>query len=235
MAKENTSSNTSSSGGSVFMKILAVAIIYFLLRFMGGDLGQKLLYPITLLVTFLHEFGHAVGAVITGGSMKSMEINLDGSGLTNTVGGSPAVTLMGGYIGSAILGNILFYIGAKLPRFHRITLVFLGGLMLFAGTFWYKDITSTLILAVFAMLLYFIARHAEWVGMALMFFGIASVLYIIQDFNFGPSSDLVQFEKTVPIFSANIWKYIWLGVVVLLFIYNMRLILNKKGMWKLTW
>jgi Peptidase M50B-like len=234
MATEKATSTTSSSG-NIFMKILAVSIIYFLLRFMGGGLGQKLLYPITLLVSFLHELGHAIGAVITGGRMQSMEINLDGSGLTTTLGGSPAVTLMSGFIGSAIFGNLLFYIGAKMPRFHRITLVFLGGLMIFAGTFWYKDVTSTIILIVFAALLYFIARHAEWVGMALMFFGIASVLYIIQDFNFGPKSDLLQFEATVGFFPANVWKYIWLIVVVFLFIYNIRLILNKKGMWKLTW
>jgi hypothetical protein len=164
-----------------------------------------------------------------------MEINLDGSGLTTTTGGNPAVTLMSGYIGSAIFGNILFYIGAKVPRFHRITLVFLGGLMVFAGTFWYKDITSTLILVVFAVLLYFIARHAEWVGTALMFFGVASVLYIIQDFNFGPRSDLLQFEDRVGIFPADMWKYIWLAVVILLFIYNLRLIMNKRGMWKISW
>jgi hypothetical protein len=220
---------------SILMKTLAVAMVYFLLRFMGGGFGQTILYPITLLVTFLHEFGHAFGAAITGGSVKGMQINTDGSGFTKTLGGSPAVILMGGYIGSAIFGNILFYIGAKLPNYHRVTMVFLGGLMVFAGVVWYESMVSTLILIVFGVVLYFIARHAEWPGWALMFFGVASILYIIQDFNYGPSSDLMQFEEKVGFFPADIWKYIWLIVVVILFLYNLRFIFNANILKKITW
>ena len=63
---------------SLVMKTLAIAIVYFLLRFMGGSFGQIILYPITLLVTFLHEFGHALGAGLTGGSIKGMTINTNG-------------------------------------------------------------------------------------------------------------------------------------------------------------
>ena len=218
------------------MKTIAVGLLYFLLRFMGGSFGQIILYPITLLVTFLHEFGHAFGAAITGGSVKGMQINSDGSGVTTTLGGSAAVTLIGGYIGSAMFGNLLFYIGAKLPKFHRVTLVFLGGLMLFAGIFWYESAVSTLILIIYGVLLYFIARHAEWVSWALMFFGLASILYIIQDFNFGPSSDLMQFERVVGIFPADLWKYLWLALVVIMFIANMRLIIFNKGfLKKISW
>jgi Peptidase M50B-like len=221
---------------NILMKIIAIGLIYFLLRFMGGGFGQIILYPISLLVTFLHEFGHAFGSAITGGSIKGMQINSDGSGMTTTVGGSAAATLLGGYIGSALFGNLLFYIGAKMPRFHRVTLVFLGGLMLFAGVFWYQSAVSTLILILYGVLLYFIARHAEWVSWALMFFGLASILYIIQDFNFGPSSDLLQFEGVVGIFPADIWKYIWLAFVVALFIGNLRLIVFNKGfLKKITW
>ena len=210
------------------MKTLAVAIVYFLLRFMGGSLGEKALYPITLLVTFLHEFGHAVGAAITGGQVRGIQINIDGSGVTTSVGGNAAVTLMGGYIGSAIFGNLLFYIGAKLERFHRVTLIFLGFIMIFTGTFLYQSWQTTLMLVIFAVILYFIARHAEWPGWALMFFGVASTLYIIQDFNFGPSSDLMQFEQTVGIFPATVWKYIWLIAVILIFIFNIRLIWGRS-------
>ncbi len=220
---------------NLLMKTLAVGIIYFLLRFMGGSLGAKLLYPISLLVTFLHEFGHAVGAAITGGSVKGIKINLDGSGVTTSLGGNAAITLLGGYLGSALFGNILFYIGAKLERFHRITVLFLGGMMVFTGFFLYGDWQTTAILVVFAALLYFIARHAEWPGWALMFFGMASTLYIIQDFNYGPSSDLTQFENTVGIFPADIWKYIWLIAVVFMFIYNIRLILGRTSIKDINW
>ena len=195
--------NTLRMRDNIFMKTLAVALIYFLLRFMGGSFGEKILYPITLLVAFLHEFGHAFGAAITGGSIKGVQINANGSGVTTTAGGSTAITLLGGYIGSAIFGNILFYIGVRLPKYHRITLVFLGGLMAFAGIFWFESWSSTAILVIYGVLLYFIARHADWPGWALMFFGLASILYIIQDFKFGPSSDLQHFEEVVGFFPAT--------------------------------
>ena len=134
---------------NLFMRTLAVALIYFLLRFLGGSFGNTILYPITLLVAFLHEFGHAFAAGITGGSILGMQINPDGSGVTTTAGGSTAFTLIGGYIGSAIFGNLLFYIGVKLPKYHRVTLVFLGGLMAFAGIFWYQSWQSTAILLIY--------------------------------------------------------------------------------------
>ena len=209
-------------------RIVAIVMIYLLLRYFGGTLGRTLLYPITLLVTFLHEFGHGVGAIITGGSVAGLQISRDGSGYCQTMGGNPAVVLMGGYIGSAILGNILFYIGAKMPNVHRITLAFLGGLMLFVGVFWFETWGTTAMLLGFALVLYFIARRANWPGEALMFFGLASVLYILQDFNVGPSSDLAEYAKTVGYFGADTWKYVWLGIVALISLYNIQLILNRK-------
>ena len=221
---------------NLLMRTIAVAFIYILLRFMGGSFGNIILYPITLLVAFLHEFGHAFGAGITGGSIQGVQINPDGSGMTTTVGGSTAITLLGGYIGSALFGNLLFYIGVKQPKYHRVALVFLGGLMAFAGIFWFQSWASTAILIVYGVVLYFIARHAEWPGWALMFFGLASILYIIQDFNFGPSSDLQHFESVVGFFPATVWKYIWLAFVVLIFLYNLRFIFGNTGLLKkITW
>jgi hypothetical protein len=85
--------------------------LYVILQYM--PYGKTLLYPINLIVTFLHEFGHAFFAVITGGAVRSIEINTNGSGLAMTAGGISGIILMGGYIGSAIFGNILLYASIK--------------------------------------------------------------------------------------------------------------------------
>lgn len=227
------SRNTASSHAKTTYRIIAITLVYVLLRFGGGSLGNIILYPIVLLVTFLHEFGHGLGAILTGGSVDGLIINKDGSGVCTTLGGNPGITLMGGYIGSAILGNIIFYIGAKMPAFHRITLALLGGLMLFVGIFWYQNVGTTAMLLVYAALLYFIATRANWPGEALMFFGIASVLYIIEDFKTGPKSDLANYAERVGYFSSDVWKYVWLGIVIILFVYNLKLILNKSFLSKL--
>jgi len=57
-----------------------------------------------------------------------------------------------------------------------------------------------------------------------MFLGLASVLYIIQDFNVGPKSDLKAYEEVMIFIPAQIWMYIWLAVAVLLFAFNIRLL-----------
>lgn len=203
-------------------RVLVMLMAYLLLKFLGGSFGDLVLYPVTLLVTFLHEFGHAMGAILTGGSVEGLHIDSDGSGYTATRGGSPGIILVGGYVGSALFGNVLFRIGAKHHRLAQGTLLIMGAFMALAGLIWFESFESTLILWVFALSMAFIALRTNFDQDVLMFFGLAAVLYIIQDFNGGPSSDLAMFEKVVGLFPAQIWMYIWLGLVVLLTYWNMR-------------
>lgn len=202
--------------------------VYVILRFFGGSFGNMVLYPVTLLVTFLHEFGHALGAILTGGSVSSMQVNPDGSGYTITRGGSPSIVLMGGYLGSALLGNVLFRIGAKHRSFTGVTLLVLACLMALSGIVWFESFTSTAILIGFAALLYLLAKKPDWGQDALMFLGLAAVLYIIQDFRTGPKSDLVMYEQEVGIFPSQVWMYLWLGVAAALFFLNTREIFGRR-------
>jgi Peptidase M50B-like len=209
-------------------KVVLVFIIYVLLRFFGGNIGSIILYPINLLVTFLHEFGHAVGGVLTGGKITGLQINTDGSGYTSISGGNAAITLISGYVGSMFFGNLLFYIGARIEKFHRFTMALLGGLMFFVGLFWFNSIFSTIILFIYGYILYFLATRSEWPGTALLFFGLASILYIIQDINVGPTSDLEQFAHTLGILSTSQWRIVWWIIVVFMFIYNLGRVFNKN-------
>ena len=59
-------------------------------------------------------------------------------------------------------------------------------------------------------------------------FGLAAVLYIIEDFNVGPQSDLAMYEKVVGIFPSQVWMYLWLGLAGLLFWWNLRAIFKKR-------
>jgi hypothetical protein len=203
-------------------RVFAMLLVYAVLKFMGGSFGALLLYPVTMLVTFLHEFGHALGAILTGGTVEGLQINPDGSGYTVTRGGSPGVVLMGGYLGSAILGNVLFRIGAKHHRLAQGTLLVMAIFMGLAGLVWFESFESTGILWLFALCLAYIALKTRLDQDVLMFLGLAAVLYIIQDFNVGPSSDLAMYEKVVGLFPAQIWMYIWLGLAALLFYWNIR-------------
>ena len=199
------------------------------MKFYGGDIGRRILYPITLLVTFLHEFGHGIGAVITGGWVEEIQINKDGSGWTRSVGGSRAVTIMGGYLGSAIFGNLLFYVGAKAQRFVKPMLILLVISMLVTVLYWFNSLFTKGVLIGFSIVLGFIALKTNFGREVLMFIGLASIIYIIQDFNVGPRSDLKAYAEVMIILPAVAWMYIWLGIAVILFLFNLRLLFRDTA------
>lgn len=215
---------------NLLLRIGLMLAIYFGLTYYGGENGRILLSPIRMLVTFLHEFGHAFGALITGGVVDKLQVNPDGSGVTWTAGGSRPVILMGGYIGSALFGNLLFFIGTRENNtIAKVTTYILAVTMLYSAFAWFTSPFTTGLLVTFAIALILIARYTDFDSDILMFFGLASILYIIQDFNVGPSSDLEQYAKEFKIIPATVWMYIWLGVALLMFFYNIRLIFREKN------
>ena len=212
---------------NILIKMLAILSIYFGLRYFGGYWGKMAIYPITQFVTFLHEFGHALGAILTGGEVLNLQVSQDGSGFTRTAGGSRPIVLMGGYLGSAILGNILFYIGAKWERFSEWAMFGVSAMMIFSGLFWFNSIYTTSMLIGFGVVLFILAAKTDWDSIILMFLGLASILYIIEDFNVGPKSDLNKYAEIMVFLPANVWMYIWLAVAVLLTLLNLRMVFRK--------
>ena len=217
---------------SILIRMIIFLAIYIGLRFYGGHTGRQILTPIILLVTYLHELGHAVGSWITGGEVISITVNQDGSGLTTTRGGSRSIILMGGYLGSAIFGNILFLIGARFKKLAKPMLLVLAISMVGIGFFLYSSMFTTGFLAAFSLFLIFVIWKTTWAREILMFLGLACILYIIQDFNIGPSSDLAKYADIMKVLPANVWMYIWLAVAVLLSFFNLRFIFKSKDDFK---
>jgi hypothetical protein len=74
-----------------------------------------LTYPFKLFVTFIHEGGHALAAVLTGNSVRSLSVSLDASGLTETMiapGGffSQLLISSAGYLGAISFGALLLWL-----------------------------------------------------------------------------------------------------------------------------
>ncbi len=172
--------------------------------------------------------------MITGGWVEEIQINKDGSGWTRSVGGNRPVIIMGGYLGSAIFGNILFYVGAKLHKLVKPMLILLVISMLVTGIYWFNSLFTTGVLLGFSVILSFIALKTNFGREVLMFIGLASIIYIIQDFNVGPSSDLQAYAKEMVFIPATVWMYIWLAIAVILFLFNLRLLFRDSSDSELT-
>jgi hypothetical protein len=84
-------------------------------------LVHYVLYPLELLVTAVHETSHALAALLTGGSVISVEVFADGSGRTLAQGGNGLLISSAGYVGSTLFGCLLL-VAAQRPRWHRFIL-----------------------------------------------------------------------------------------------------------------
>lgn len=211
---------------NTLVRILVILGLYLGIRYLGGDIGRMILKPINLFVTYLHEFGHAFGALISGGDVVSLQVNEDGSGVTTTRGGSRKLIIMGGYIGSAIFGNLLFLIGARWPKASQFTIYTVAFSMALSAIVWFNSMYTTTFLLLFALGLYFIANKTNLDRDILMFLGLASIVFIIQDFNVGPGSDLKMYAEEMVIFPKQVWMYIWLGIVLILTFFNLRMVVK---------
>jgi hypothetical protein len=99
--------------------------------------SDYLLYPLRLFVTFIHESGHAMAALLTGGSVESLHVSPNGSGVT-WVRVSPLwtwVSLSGGYVGAALFGALLLQVG-RMTRWRNA-----GRATLYAAAFYILGIT----------------------------------------------------------------------------------------------
>lgn len=213
---------------SLLLRVVLILAVYLGLFYFGGQIGQKILYPLRLLVTFLHELGHALGAVFTGGQVQNLQINPDGSGFAMTAGGNRSIILMGGYLGSALFGNLLFLIAARAKPLIKPTLILLVFGMVYAAVIWYTSAFASFFLIGFSVSLLLVMWLTNFEREILMFFGLASIMYIIQDFNVGPTSDLKHYADLMVIFPAQVWMYIWLIIALALFLWNIKIIMRLQ-------
>src|SRR5205809_8064410 len=91
--------------------LLAATVATIVLWFI--PYAEYLVYPIRLFVTFIHESSHALVALVTGGSVQSLTISADGSGVVYSSGASLIGTLFtssAGYLGTTAFGVLLLYL-----------------------------------------------------------------------------------------------------------------------------
>jgi hypothetical protein len=95
--------------------------------------AEILTYPFRIFVTFIHEGGHAIAALLTGNSVASLSVATSGSGETYTTNGgliSQLFVSSAGYIGAMAYGALLLLL---IRRAVAARIVLLGTAVLILG------------------------------------------------------------------------------------------------------
>lgn len=103
--------------------LVAATVLTVVLWFL--PYAEYLVYPVRLLVTFIHEAGHALVAVLTGGSVQSLTIAADGSGVVYSAPSGffgAIMTSSAGYLGTTAFGVLMLFLIRRNVAPHRVLL-----------------------------------------------------------------------------------------------------------------
>lgn len=126
--------------------------------------GHLLLYPFTLFSTWVHECGHAVMVVLTGGSVTAITIEPDTSGLTQSLmpPGRLARGLVAssGYLGASAVGCLLIA-ASRVQKRARPILWTIGAFMLFTVVIWMRNVFGAVVVLAWGVALVALARKSS--------------------------------------------------------------------------
>lgn len=191
--------------------------------------GTPIVYPIKIFVVCLHELGHAVAALVTGGQVVSIQIFPEEGGVTFTRGGWPLVILSAGYLGSLLAGGVLLYLSSH-RRWGKALMIALAGLIALSTLLFFRNFFGVLYGLLAAAAMFFSAyRLPTAVNFYILrFIAIASCLYALLDirsdlFTVAPAAsgavnDAVALSHLTGI-PAIIWAGLWLIISLAMLVF----------------
>jgi hypothetical protein len=147
-------------------------------------------YPLKIFVVLLHEISHGAAAIITGGTVDRILLDVQQGGATYTRGGNAFLILSAGYLGSLAWGLALIeFAGARAKR-ARWALATLATVILVVAVLYVRSVFGFVFSILFGAALLVAARRlpSAWVARVLVALGITSALYALLDIR----SDILQ-------------------------------------------
>lgn len=132
--------------------IAAIATYFVISRFV--PFGRELLYPLTLLATWVHEMGHGLTALVTGGGFERLDIFGDASGLALTASSERwqrGVVAAGGLLAPPVVGAALLAM-SRGPRRARVFLAAIAIAILASLALWVRSPVGFITLPLLAAL-----------------------------------------------------------------------------------
>ena len=147
---------------SLFISVLAFAAILVLWY---SESMATVVHPLRMFINNIHGGLSAFAIQISGGTVESFTLSPSGSYMIEFSGGADALTMTAGYLGSALLGAVMFFLVNRAPHLVRGLAIITGAFTVgFLGLFIRPDAAgdwvSMLICIGFGLLLI----HLGWSG-----------------------------------------------------------------------
>jgi hypothetical protein len=192
-----------------------------------------IVYPIKIFVVCLHELGHALAALLTGGQVVSIQLFPEEGGLTTTRGGWSFIILSAGYVGSLVAGGVLLYLSGYRAWGRRLMVV-LAVLLVMSTLLFFRNGFAVLygLLAAAAMFFSAYRLPSEVNAYIVRFIAVASCLYAILDIrsdlfstNLPMGADVVNDAVALSQLTglpALLWAALWMAVSLILLAYFLK-------------
>jgi hypothetical protein len=161
---------------------------------------QGLARPLLYLSTLVHEMGHGIGAVVSGGAWRDFHLFSDGSGYATVLrqdGVAAAFTSAAGLVGPAVAAAVFLALGLR-ARLARYALGVTGAFFALSLVLWVRGAFGIAFVALVAAVCIGVAIKAsdEVARIALLFFATQLALsvysrgdYLFDDYVDGQMSD----------------------------------------------
>jgi len=217
--------------------------------------AEVLSYPFRIFVTFIHEGGHAIAALLTGNSVQSLSVAMNASGETYTTQGgvlSQMFVSSAGYLGAMSFGAILLVLIRRAIA-ARFILYGSAGIILFLTTVFgfFKPIFSaswggltgvpftlfagmTLSFALFLLGKFTSTRVAMLVVSMIAvqcvlnaLLDLKTVFFLSSPFAASVPNDAVNMANATGV-PAIIWSILWIALAVGILILALRLYVSAR-------
>jgi hypothetical protein len=187
-----------------------------------------IIYPIKLFVVLFHEISHGIAAIITGGEILSLNINLDLSGNCTIEGGNTFVIASSGYLGSLLIGLFIIYSSYN-NKYRSWILISLAIISILFTINKSTNGTLPIILIFLSGIILLLIRYSPeyFSNFILRVIGIISCLYVIIDIRQDILTSHNNFsDATIISTSTGISEYVWGVIWILISITGLLLMLR---------
>ena len=193
--------------------------------------GPLALYPFTLFTTWVHECGHAIATVLLGGSVASITIRPDTSGLTRSLVPASvvaqAIVASAGYLTASIVGCLLLT-ASRIDRRAKPILWAIGAFMLVTLALWIRNLFGAIAVAGWAVTLMLLGGKRATRGVAGFAISVLAVLVSLNAvfdirvlFLVHGASDAATMARLTGV-PAWLWSAAWMGISVSLLVSTLR-------------